>query len=101
MNENCEVQSLHKKVTMEEYQKTRLALLAVAGMGCPNCAARVGNSLIALYGVTNVVVDHVTGSAQITFNPDLVTFPALLEAVAQAGNDGRHTYQAMTVNAGW
>lgn len=101
MDENCYVEPLHKKVTLAEYQKTRLALLAVQGMGCPNCAARVHNSLIALDGVTNVRVDHLTGNAQVTFNPDLVAFPALLEAVAQAGNDGRHAYRAMPVNTGW
>lgn len=101
MDENCEVPPLHKKITTEEYQKTHQALLAVTGMGCPNCAARVGNSLIALYGVTNVVVDHLTGKARVTFNPDLVAFPALIEAVAQAGNDGRHAYRAMPVNTGW
>lgn len=101
MDENCEVKPLHKKVTAGEYQKTRLALLAVTGMGCSNCAARVRNSLIALYGVTNVMVDHITGNAQVTFNPDLVAFPKLIEAVAQAGNDGRHTYRAATTNTCW
>lgn len=101
MDEQCEVEPLHKKVTAEEYQKTRLALLAVTGMGCPHCAARVGNSLIALYGVTDVLVDHISGNVQVTFNPDLVAFPALLEAVAQAGNDGRHDYRARTANTGW
>jgi copper chaperone CopZ len=100
MDENCHVEPLHKKVTLAEYQKTRLALLAVQGMGCPNCAARVHNSLIALHGVTDVRVDHLTGNAQVTFNPDVVAFPALLAAVAQAGNDGRHAYRAMPVN-GW
>lgn len=101
MDENCEVKPLHKKVTAEEYQKTRLALLAVTGMGCPNCATRVHNSLIALQGVTNVLVNHITGSAQVTFNPDLIAFPALIEAVSQAGNDGRHAYRATPTNTGW
>lgn len=101
MDENCEVKPLHKKVTAEEYQKTRLAVLTVTGMGCSNCAARVGNSLIALYGVTNVTMNHATGNAQVTFNPDLIAFPALIEAVAQAGNDGRHAYRATTTNTYW
>lgn len=101
MDENYHIEPLHKRVTAAEYHKTRLALLAVTGMGCPNCAARVRNSLIALHGVTNVLVDHITGNAQVTFNPDLIAFPALMEAVSQAGNDERHTYRAMTMNTGW
>ncbi|MBE2201371.1 MAG: cation transporter [Anaerolinea sp.] len=101
MDENCEVKPQHKKTTAEEYQKTRLAMLVVTGMGCPNCAARVNNSLIALYGVTDVKVNHVIGSAQVTFNPDLVVFPALIEAVAQAGNDGQHAYRATLTNTFW
>lgn len=101
MDENCEVKPLHKKVTAEEYQKTRLAVLVVTGMGCPNCAARVSNSLIALYGVTGVMVNRVMGRAQVTFNPDLVAFPALIEAVAQAGNDGQYTYRATLTNTFW
>jgi copper chaperone CopZ len=51
------------------------ALLTVQGMGCPNCAARVYNSLIALHGITNVRVDYLTGSAQVTFNPTSSPFP--------------------------
>lgn len=101
MNENCEVKPLHKKMSAEEYHKTRLTHLAVTGMGCPNCAARVHNSLIALHGVTSVQVDHIAGTAQVTFNPDLVAFPELLVAVAQAGNDGRHAYQAVLLNTSW
>jgi copper chaperone CopZ len=63
-------------------------------MGCPTCATRVHNSLTALYGVTNATVSHVTGQAQVMFNPDLVDHPTLITAVAAAGNDGKHVYRA-------
>ena len=69
-------------------------MLGVRGMGCPNCAARVRNRLLGLKGVTEADVDHFTGTADVEFNPNLVTIATLFDAVAQAGNDGRHRYQA-------
>lgn len=98
MDENCIVEPQHRKVTAAEYQKTRIAVLTIEGMGCPSCAARVRNGLISLYGVTGAVVNHVTGWAQITFNPDLTGFPALVEAVTRAGNDSGHVYHATPAN---
>jgi hypothetical protein len=52
------------------------------------------NSLLALYGVTAAQVSHVAANAKILYNPDLTTAEALLDAVIQAGNDGRHNYRA-------
>jgi len=95
MDENCHVEPLQKIATVEEQQATALIMLGVQGMGCPNCAARVRNSLLRLKGVTEADVDHLTGTADVEFNPNLVAVPALLEAVAQAGNDGRHQYRAL------
>jgi hypothetical protein len=52
--------------------------------------------LISLYGVTDVTVNHITGSARVVYNPDLMaSIPALIEAVAQAGNGTGHIYHAM------
>jgi copper chaperone CopZ len=95
MDENCHVEPMQKIATVEEQQATALIMLGVQGMGCPNCAARVRNSLLRLKGVTEADVDHLTGTADVEFNPNLVAVPALLEAVAQAGNDGRHQYRAL------
>jgi copper chaperone CopZ len=72
MEHNCHVEPRERKFATAEYQKTDVALLAVSGMGCPTCAARVRNGLISLYGVTDVTVNHITGWARIVFNPDLV-----------------------------
>ena len=94
MDETCHVEPVQKIATVEEQQATALTLLGVQGMGCPNCAARVRNGLLALKGVTEADVDHCTGTAYVEFNPNLVTISALFEAVAQAGNDGRHRYRA-------
>ena len=90
MNDNCYVEPIQKIVADEERQKVEMAFLTVWGMGCPNCAARVRNSLLSLNGVVNAFVDHNTGMAGVAFNPQLVSVEMLLGAVAHAGNDGRH-----------
>lgn len=91
MAENCHVDPIQKTATSDEQQTVTTALLAVwgtlaparnAGVGCPNCAARVRNSLIALTGVVEAYVDHTAGMAQVNFNPNLTSPPALVEAVA-------------------
>ncbi len=95
MDENCHVEPLQKVATVDERTNTTWTLLAVHGMGCPNCANRVRNSLITLNGVIEACVDHVRGLADVEFNPNLVTIPALIDAVARAGSDGRHNYRAV------
>ncbi len=97
MDENCHVEPLQKTATSEEQQTTTSALLAVWGMGCPNCAARVRNSLLSLKGVVDAKVDHTIGIAEVVFNPNLATTPALIEAVGRAGGDGRHEYRAQPI----
>ena len=84
MDENCHVEPLQKTATAEEQQTTTSALLTVQGMGCPNCAARVRNSLLSLKGVVDAEVDHTIGMAEVVFNPNLTAIPALIEAVAPA-----------------
>jgi copper chaperone CopZ len=98
MDENCHVEPLQKTATAEEQQTTTSALLAVWGMGCPNCAARVRNSLLAVHGVIDAKVDHNIGMADVVFNPSLTAIPALIDAVARAGGDGRHEYRARSLS---
>jgi copper chaperone CopZ len=97
MDATCHVEPVHKIATIEEQQATALTMLGVQGMGCPNCAARVRNSLLALNGVTEADVNHLTGTASVEFNPNLVTIGSLREVVARAGNDGRHQYRAFNL----
>ena len=94
MSENCHVEPIQKIATPEENRNVEIALLTVWGMGCPNCAARVRNSLVTLNGVVDAYVDHMTGVAKIAFNPKLATVEMLTGAVAGAGNDGHHKYGA-------
>jgi len=94
MDEQCHVEPLQKVAADDERSKTSWTLLAVYGMGCPNCANRVRNSLISPNGVMEACVDHTMGIVDVEFNPDRVTIPASIEAVARAGSDGRHNYHA-------
>ena len=119
MNDDCHVDQIQKTVTAEERETVVRALLAVWGMGCPNCAMRVRNSLVMLEGVIDAYVDHTVGVAQVMFNheddgvithvwmdhtvgvahvmfnPDMLPVSALIQAVARAGNDARHEYRAV------
>ena len=99
MDSNCHVDTVQKTATVEERQVTTSALLTVQGMGCPNCAARVRNSLFSLTGVVEAQVLLELALADVTYNPTLTDIPALIKAVAQAGGgDARHNYQAHLVN---
>lgn len=97
MENNCHVETIQKTATDVERAVEETVVLAVWGMGCPNCAIRVRNSLISLQGVTEAYVDHSIGSAKIFYNPYLVKVENLLNAVRQAGGDGRHEYGATPV----
>ena len=94
MEENCYVEPVQKTITAEEGQNTETALLTVCGMGCPNCEARVRNSLLSLTGVVYAYVDRIAGVAGVTFNSNMVDIEKLITAVSRAGNDGRHEYTA-------
>jgi len=94
MHHACHVEPIQKITAADEQKKVELALLSVSGMGCPNCANRVRNSLLSLYGVIDAYIDHAVGIAQVTFNPDIETIDDLISAVTRAGGDGRHKYGA-------
>jgi copper chaperone CopZ len=95
MKDNCHVDPIQKNASSEEREPVCSALLSVWGMGCPNCAMRIHNGLVKLEGVVDAYVDHHAGIAQVAFNPKMIAVSALVDAVAGAGNDGRHGYQAV------
>ncbi|HKY83540.1 MAG TPA: heavy metal-associated domain-containing protein, partial [Anaerolineales bacterium] len=88
---------IHKSPSIEERQEKATALLAVDGMGCPNCVNRVRNSLLLVYGVVSASVELDPGRAEVVFNPRLVQPIHLKHAVTAAGGDGRHEYRAYLI----
>ena len=95
MEENCYVEPIYKNaVSAQQLQQADRATLAIWGMGCQNCVTRVRNSLLATEGVYGVDVYQNMALAEVMYDSKRVLPKQLLEAVAQAGNDGRHKYRA-------
>lgn len=93
-HENCHVDPVKKPLDKEALVTAVAAFLGVSGMGCPTCTMRVRNGLLSLGGVLYADVFLQNGVAAVAFDPSLVTVDNLLSAVAGAGNDGRHHYDA-------
>jgi copper chaperone CopZ len=98
MEKACHVGAIHKAPSVEERQEQATALLAMQGMGCPNCVNRVRNSLLQVYGVVSAEIDLESGRAKVIFNPRLTGTEDLRQAVAAAGQDARHKYRAYLIN---
>ncbi len=94
---NCHVEPVEKTVDRAAVEKAQAVYLAVRGMGCPTCAMRVRNSLLSTDGVLLAEIQLEQGVAAVAFDDERVTAEALLHAVAAAGNDGRHHYQAQLI----
>jgi copper chaperone CopZ len=98
MDENCYVEPIYKNaVPAQQLQQADWATLAVSGMGCHNCATRVRNSLLSLEGVYGVDVYLNMALAEVAYARAKVLPGQLVDAVAQAGNDGRHEYRAQLI----
>jgi copper chaperone CopZ len=98
MDENCYVEPIYKElVPAEQLQKADKATLIVWGMGCPNCATRVRNILLALDGVYGVDVYLKMAVAEISYDSQKVRPTEFAAAIAKAGNDGHHEYRAQLV----
>lgn len=61
------------------------ARLAVTGMHCTNCQAKVEKALKQVAGVYTAVVDWHGGEAEVDFDDDTVTTAQLITAVQQSG----------------
>ena len=90
----CHVPRYNKRVDESDLGQSYSAFLFVQGMGCPNCATRVHNSLLQLDGVLFVEVDLERALTHVLFNPSRTEVSSLTSAIAAAGNDGRHHYTA-------
>ena len=98
MDENCYVEPIYKPTaSAEQILNADSALLAIWGMGCPNCATRVRNSLLALEGVYGVDVYLNMALAEVRYDGEKIPADRLVEAVSQAGGDGHHEYRAQLI----
>lgn len=95
MEENCYVEPIYKTaVSAQQLQQADRATLTIWGMGCQNCVTRVRNSLLVMDGVYGVDVYLNMALAEVMYDSKRVLPKHFVDAVAQAGNDGRHEYRA-------
>lgn len=99
MDDPCvDVPPLVKSPDQAELNQQRTVYLSIEGMNCGNCANRVRNALISTYGVLTVTIDQPQGLSEVRFNPALTDPAFLVDAVAAAGNDGFHHYEARVLS---
>lgn len=94
---DCHVDPLAGRVTAEEREGSEVQYLALAGMGCPNCANRVRNALLQTRGVVDVEVDLPAALATVWYRSRDAGISDLVAAVARAGRDTHHRYLAVPV----
>lgn len=95
--DDCYVAPLNKTVDPSSIADGAEARLALAGLGCPNCAARVRNALLALDGVIAVDVSLESQRAVAIYDPTRTIPDQLVEAVHRSGAASRHAYRAAIV----
>jgi copper chaperone len=63
------------------------AHLKTSGMHCTSCSMLVDMTLSDLAGVSESSTDLASGSTTVTFDSDVVTIGAIIEAIRGAGYD--------------
>ena len=61
--------------------------LPVTGMSCAACAANIERALKKLPGIGAAGVNYATNRATVTFDPAVITVPAIVEAIRDVGYD--------------
>ena len=99
MDDPCrDILPLVKLPDPSEQNHSETIFLRIDGMNCGNCVNRVRNALLGTYGVTSVGIDQPQGLGEVRYNPNLTTSAVLVAAVAAAGNDGFHNYEARVLS---
>jgi copper chaperone CopZ len=75
--------------TVKPNGKTDKVILAISGMHCADCAARVKKALASVPGVTQTQVNYDMEVATVQVESDKHDEPALLDALRKAGYGGK------------
>ena len=62
-------------------------VIKLGGMSCQGCVKNISGVLSALSGVASAEVSLEAAEARVAFDPQVVSRPALLEAIEDAGCD--------------
>jgi copper chaperone CopZ len=95
--QECHVDLIEVEVDPETLDRAEERFLAIAGMGCPTCVARVHNALVDVPGVLTANVELESSLAQVWLN-DRVDYETLVGAVDEAGRKCGHRYLAGPVS---
>ena len=71
----------------EHPDATGAVSLPVTGMSCAACAANIERALKKLPGIGAAGVNYATNRATVTFDPAVLTVPAIVEAIRDVGYD--------------
>lgn len=94
-SDDCHVEPIERDSVDESVlQAADRVYLAVTDMGCPNCAHRVRNALLAVPGVLDASVHLAAGQAAVACRDDSVGVDDLVGAVEDASQGTRHRYTA-------
>lgn len=97
MNDTCKIEPLERTPSELEKNSVKFIYLVTSGLNCPNCAMRVKNALITLYGIIDVKIDYFDGMTEVAYNPSLIEPSTIPELISKAGNGGHHNYSAQII----
>jgi copper chaperone CopZ len=83
--------------TEEERRRATVQHMAIAGMGCPNCANRIRNALTATRGLVDVDVDLPGALATVWYRPEGVGVADVTRTIEAAGEGTHHRYLGVPV----
>ena len=94
MDQNCHAELVNKTSVTDRFFQADYILLAVQGMGCPNCATCIQESLLMLDGVYSVDVYLNMAMAEVSFDGQKVSAERLVEGVPRCSKDGCYRFYA-------
>lgn len=94
---NCHVDPIEAEASPEALRTAEQMYLAVAGMGCPNCAHRVRNAILAVPGVVDAEVDAKGAVAQVWYNSSETDVGQVVRGVTLASEGTHHDYMAVPI----
>jgi copper chaperone CopZ len=68
-------------------------------MGCPSCANRIRNALLAQPGIVEVEMDVPAGLARVWYVPERVGVQQVLAVVSTVGERTKHRYLAVALRS--
>lgn len=91
---SCLVVPIDKPASVQDMARAKSAFFLVRGMGCPTCALRVRNALLAIDGVMAADVLLHRGLAKVWYDSKLVQPERLGACLPALADDGGHHYTA-------